>query len=105
MTELQTSGDFGLPHIPDNLTIAQFMLDYQHEIRPARGNIPCLVDDQSGNCITLETVRSIVLFCIYHNYTLPYLSSRNGLNTLLMLCTRNITSVSGAVVIFMISLL
>lgn len=56
MTELQTSGDFGLPHIPDNLTIAQFMLDYQHEIRPVRGNAPCLIDDQSGNRITLETV-------------------------------------------------
>ena len=56
MTELQTSGDLGLPHIPDNLTVAQFMLDYQHEIRPARGNVPCLVDDQSGDCITLETV-------------------------------------------------
>ncbi|KAF8817196.1 acetyl-CoA synthetase-like protein [Phlegmacium glaucopus] len=57
MTELQTSGDFGLPHIPDNLTIAQFMLDYQHEIRPVRGNVPCLVDDQSGNHITLETLK------------------------------------------------
>ena len=57
MTEqLQTTGDFELPHIPDNLTIAQFMLDYQHEIKPTRGSLPCLVDDRSGNRITLETV-------------------------------------------------
>ena len=65
MTDLQTSGDFGLPYIPDNLTIAQFMLDYQHEIRPARGNVPCLVDDQSGNRITLETVWIILFFFLH----------------------------------------
>ena len=61
MTELQTSGDFELPHIPDNLTIAQFMLDYEHEVRPVRGNVPCLVDNQSGNHITLETVWIVLL--------------------------------------------
>lgn len=57
MTELQSLGDSGLPHIPDNLTIAQFMLDYQHEIRPTRGNVSCLIDDQSGDLITLATLK------------------------------------------------
>ncbi|KAF8187778.1 hypothetical protein BJ912DRAFT_419164 [Pholiota molesta] len=47
-----------LPHIPDNLTLAQFMLDYQHDIQPGRDGIACLIDDASGRRINLETLRS-----------------------------------------------
>ncbi|CAA7269123.1 unnamed protein product [Cyclocybe aegerita] len=47
-----------LPHIPDNLTVAQFMLDYQHEIRPLRGLTPCLIDDATGQPFSLETLRT-----------------------------------------------
>ncbi|PPQ93094.1 hypothetical protein CVT25_003126 [Psilocybe cyanescens] len=55
MTELHTAKDL-LPHIPDNLTISQFMLDYQHDIRPIRSNqMSCLVDDNSGHSINFES--------------------------------------------------
>ncbi|KDR82332.1 hypothetical protein GALMADRAFT_57372 [Galerina marginata CBS 339.88] len=58
MTDFHTAQDL-LPHIPDNLTIAQFMLDYQHDIRPTRNSqMPCIVDDKSGRIITFESLRS-----------------------------------------------
>lgn len=46
-----------LPFLPDNLTVAQFMLDYQHEIQPPRQNEPCLIDDMTGIQIRREEVR------------------------------------------------
>ncbi|KAF9474049.1 acetyl-CoA synthetase-like protein [Pholiota conissans] len=58
-TNFQTHGSrTPLPHIPDNLTLAQFMLDYQHETQPARNGITCLVDDATGHQISLEMLRS-----------------------------------------------
>lgn len=57
MSDSQSS-EGGLPLIPDDLTLAQFMLDYQHNIQPVRGKIPCLVDDVSGRNIDLEMVYS-----------------------------------------------
>lgn len=64
MTELHTDKEL-LPHIPNNLTIAQFMLDYQHDIRPIRSShIPCLIDDISGRSVSFESVSEydVVLF-------------------------------------------
>lgn len=56
MTDFQTVHD-PLPHIPDNLTVAQFMLDYQHDIRPTlNSQMPCLVDDRTGHVINFEMV-------------------------------------------------
>ncbi|KAJ3512390.1 hypothetical protein NLJ89_g3552 [Agrocybe chaxingu] len=57
-----------LPHIPDNLTVAQFMLDYQHEIRPLRGSTPCLIDDATDQPFSLETVSPQVLDTLYVMY-------------------------------------
>ncbi|KAG9225433.1 hypothetical protein CCMSSC00406_0002936 [Pleurotus cornucopiae] len=45
------------PHIPDDLTIPQFILDYHHPIRPHRPNgVPWLVADKSGKRMDLEEV-------------------------------------------------
>ena len=49
----------GLPSIPDNLTIPQFMFDVWHVIRPKRRKgIPWLIQDQSGDTISEEQVCS-----------------------------------------------
>lgn len=42
--------------IPDDLTLAQFMLDSQ-TLRPDRGRVPCLVDDATGKTVDFEEVR------------------------------------------------
>ena len=47
----------GLPSIPDNLTIPQFMFDVSHEIRPKRRKeIPWLIQDESGDKISEDQV-------------------------------------------------
>ncbi|KAH7926476.1 acetyl-CoA synthetase-like protein [Leucogyrophana mollusca] len=48
-----------LPHIPDDLTLAQFTLDAQHPARPVRKDgIPWIIEDQSGKKIGLEELRA-----------------------------------------------
>ncbi|KIJ64488.1 hypothetical protein HYDPIDRAFT_90044 [Hydnomerulius pinastri MD-312] len=48
-----------LPHIPDDLTLAQFTLDYQHPCRPTRKNdIPWIIEEHTGKKIGLEELRS-----------------------------------------------
>ncbi|KAJ6512071.1 amp dependent CoA ligase [Mycena vitilis] len=49
--------------IPDNLTIAQFMLDpgYQHPLRPAQGAVPCLIEDATGRRVSLDELRERTL--------------------------------------------
>ncbi|KAG6853945.1 hypothetical protein C0991_012269 [Blastosporella zonata] len=42
------SAQSNLPHIPDDLTLPQFMLGYRHPLQPARNDIACLIDDDSG---------------------------------------------------------
>ncbi|KAJ7043902.1 phenylacetyl-CoA ligase [Mycena alexandri] len=44
-------------HIPDDLTVAEFMLEYQHPLRPAQGTIPCLIEDATGRAVSLEELR------------------------------------------------
>ncbi|KAG7444137.1 phenylacetyl-CoA ligase [Guyanagaster necrorhizus] len=47
-----------LPHVPDDLTIPQFILDYAHPIRPERPNgVPWLVTDRSGRKIHLDEIQ------------------------------------------------
>ncbi|KAG6819775.1 hypothetical protein H0H93_008782 [Arthromyces matolae] len=46
-----------LPTIPDDLSLPQFMLDYQHPLKPVRANIPCLIEDHSGRKIDLNELR------------------------------------------------
>ncbi|KAI0080345.1 amp dependent CoA ligase [Panus rudis PR-1116 ss-1] len=48
-----------LPHIPDDLTIPQFLLDSRHPVRPlnAKGN-PWFIEELTGRAIGLEEVRA-----------------------------------------------
>lgn len=57
MTEFKSS--FGpLPHIPDDLTLPQFLLDSVHPRRPVRKEgIPWLIEDATGRRIGFEEVR------------------------------------------------
>jgi hypothetical protein len=46
-----------LPYIPDDLTLAQFILDAEHVGRPVRKSGPAwIIDDKSGRKIGLEEV-------------------------------------------------
>lgn len=46
-----------LPSIPDDLSIPQFILDSQHEMRPDRPQgLPWLVADKSGKALGLNEV-------------------------------------------------
>lgn len=52
-----------LPDIPDNLTLAQFILDSQHPSRPIRKHgIPWFIEDHTGRSLGYEEVRSEPLF-------------------------------------------
>ena len=56
MTEFVSPGD-PLPHIPDDLTLTQFIFDSTHERRPIRPQgVPWLVNDETGRKIGLEEV-------------------------------------------------
>lgn len=58
MTEIQSPVSNGLPYIPDDLTLPQFMLDYQHLARPVRKDgIPWLIEDSTGRRIGFEEVK------------------------------------------------
>ncbi|EIW81328.1 amp dependent CoA ligase [Coniophora puteana RWD-64-598 SS2] len=46
-------------HIPDDLTVAQFLLDAQHAIRPHRPlSVPWMIDDSAGRKVGFEEVRA-----------------------------------------------
>jgi 4-coumarate--CoA ligase len=45
-----------LPHIPDDLTLAQFILDTEHVRKPVRKSGAWIIDDQSGRKIGFEEV-------------------------------------------------
>lgn len=46
-----------LPYIPDNLTLAQFILDSQHPSRPVRKHgIPWFIEDHTGRTLGYEEV-------------------------------------------------
>lgn len=47
------------PHIPDDLTVAQFMLDVDHESRPVRPEAqanPWMIEDATGRAIRFAEV-------------------------------------------------
>jgi hypothetical protein len=44
--------------IPNDLTTAEFMLDYRHPLRPAQGTAPCLIEDATGRAVYLHEVCS-----------------------------------------------
>lgn len=47
-----------LPHVPDDLTLPQFILDHDHPIRPKRPkDIPWLVTDKSGRKMGLDEIQ------------------------------------------------
>ncbi|KAI0270029.1 amp dependent CoA ligase [Gloeopeniophorella convolvens] len=58
MAEIIADGQ--LPHIPDNLTVSQFILDSWHPTRPASQSKPWFVEDATGRAIGFEEVRSRV---------------------------------------------
>jgi hypothetical protein len=49
-----------LPSIPDDLTVAQFMLDYHHPVRPVRDDFPCLIEDGNGRSIGFDELGETV---------------------------------------------
>lgn len=54
--------DRTLPHIPDDVTLEQFILGYPHEARPRRPDFaPWLVSDKTGRQIRLEEVSQVDL--------------------------------------------
>jgi 4-coumarate--CoA ligase len=56
MTEFVSPGG-PLPHVPDDLTLVQFIFDSTHECRPIRPQgVPWLVDDTTGRKVGLEEV-------------------------------------------------
>lgn len=60
MTDLHTGSDVQLCRIPDNMSIAQFMLDYQHEIRPLLNNdAPCLIDSKTEKKLDILQVSNV----------------------------------------------
>jgi hypothetical protein len=59
-----------LPHVPDDLTLTQFIFDSIHQCRPVRPRgVPWLVNDATGRKIYLEEV-TMVLFLFYARWTL-----------------------------------
>lgn len=66
MTEFYGPGD-PLPHIPDDLTVAQFLLDSHHLTRPVRPHgLPWFIEESSGReigydevCISLSVTYSL----------------------------------------------
>ncbi|KAI0347854.1 amp dependent CoA ligase [Trametopsis cervina] len=58
MTEFYPPGD-PLPYIPDDLTVAQFMLDAYHASRPAPQSLmPWLIEDTTGRKIGYDEIRA-----------------------------------------------
>jgi len=64
MTEFVSPGG-PLPHIPDHLTLAQFILDSIHEFRPIRPQgVAWLVDDATGRKVSLEEVTILMILSL-----------------------------------------
>ncbi|GLB45472.1 putative acetyl-CoA synthetase-like protein [Lyophyllum shimeji] len=52
------SNDDALPHIPDDITLAQFVLEYEHPLKSERGGVPCLIEDSTGRKISFDEVKN-----------------------------------------------
>ena len=64
MTEFHASDV--LPEVPDDLTVAQFILDYHHHLRPIRPQgASWLIDDISGRTADYEEVSISIIWCIF----------------------------------------
>jgi hypothetical protein len=62
MTEFLSPGD-PLPHVPDDLTLPQFILDSTHECRPIRPQgATWLIEDATGRKVGLEEVTIFRLY-------------------------------------------
>jgi hypothetical protein len=89
MFDVHIGDDQLMPQIPDNLTLAQFMLDHDHDIRPPRGRVPAFIEDTTGERISLETVR-LSHRPIYAPLKELRSSCAGGRGAWLMLCIRNL---------------
>ncbi|KAH9927963.1 acetyl-CoA synthetase-like protein [Epithele typhae] len=60
MAEIHGDGSEGLPYIPDDVTIAHFVMDYQHPVRPRWSNDirPWLIEEATGRQIGSDEIRS-----------------------------------------------
>jgi hypothetical protein len=57
MAEICSPACDGLPHIPDDLTLPQFILDSRHLTRPVRqANTPWLIEDSTGKTFGLRVL-------------------------------------------------
>ncbi|KAI6115792.1 hypothetical protein EDD16DRAFT_1828046 [Pisolithus croceorrhizus] len=61
MAELESPSGI-LPPIPDDLTLVQFILDYQHRSRPVRKHgVPWIIEDHTGKAHGLDELRTRTL--------------------------------------------
>ncbi|KAJ7193364.1 amp dependent CoA ligase [Mycena pura] len=52
------AGSSPLPHIPNDLTLPQFLLDYTHPARPLRPHgVPWLIEDKTGRPVAYDELR------------------------------------------------
>jgi 4-coumarate--CoA ligase len=57
------SSSAALPQLLDDLTVPQFIFDFQHESRPVRSEgIAWLVEDETGRKISGDEVRRFIEF-------------------------------------------
>ncbi|CCM05467.1 uncharacterized protein FIBRA_07688 [Fibroporia radiculosa] len=47
-----------VPHIPDDLTVAQFILDVEHTARPDDQGRPCLIENDTGRPVGFQELRA-----------------------------------------------
>lgn len=62
MTEFHSPHGPLTDHLPDDLTVVQFMLDYHHPMRQVRpASSPWFIDDTTGRQVFYEEVRTLML--------------------------------------------
>ncbi|KAJ7264017.1 phenylacetyl-CoA ligase [Mycena haematopus] len=74
-----------LLQIPKNLTIAEFMLECRHPLRPAQGTIPCLIEEATGRQVSLNELRDRTL-ALAQSLSQKY---NIGENDVVLICSPN----------------
>ncbi|KAF7346112.1 hypothetical protein MSAN_01837900 [Mycena sanguinolenta] len=72
-------------HIPNDLTIAEFMLEYRHPLRPTQGTIPCFIEEATGRQVFLNELRERTL-ALAQSLSQKY---RIGENDVVLICSPN----------------
>ncbi|KAJ6509017.1 amp dependent CoA ligase [Mycena sanguinolenta] len=71
--------------IPNDLTIAEFMLEYSHPLRRARGKIPCFIEEATGRQVSLNELRERTL-ALAQSLSQKY---NIGENDVVLICSPN----------------